>query len=74
MVISWLCDCRLRLEILPSLTVEIKSTWTYNKNGNDKELELENETKWNAVKDSGDKLVVLFSKKETKHFIEKLFG
>ena len=43
--------------------IEIKSNWTYNKSGKDKELELENETKWQSVRDFGDEIIILFSKK-----------
>jgi len=52
--------------------IEIKSSWTYNKNGKDKELELENETKWQAVRDKGDDIVILFSKEEIKNYVENL--
>lgn len=52
--------------------IEIKSTWTYNKNGKDKKLELENETKWQSVRDFDDKIIVLFSKKEIKKFVENI--
>ena len=54
------------------ITIEIKSTWTYNKNGTDLELELENETKWKAVRDFGDKLIILWSKKEIKEYVKNL--
>ena len=52
--------------------IEIKSTWTYNKNGKDKEMELINKAKWNTVRKSGLKLKVLFSKKEIDNFIKIL--
>ena len=54
------------------LTIEIKSTKTYNNNGKDLELQLENDTKWQTVKDSGDKIIVLWSKKEIKNYVENL--
>ena len=54
------------------ITIEIKSDWTYNKSGADIDSELENEAKWQAVKDSGDKLVVLWSKKEIKEYVDGL--
>ena len=53
-------------------TIEIKSKWTYNKIGKDLNLQLENDTKWKTVKDSGDKIIVLKSKNEIKNFISKL--
>jgi hypothetical protein len=52
-----------------NITIEIKSNWTYNKNGKDKDLELENETKWKSVVEFGDKIIVLKSKKEIKDYI-----
>lgn len=52
--------------------IEIKSTWTYNKNGTDLELELKNETKWTAVRAKGDKITILFSKEEIKNYVENL--
>jgi hypothetical protein len=53
-------------------TIEIKSSWTYNKNGKDKDLELENETKWQSVRNFGDKIIILKSKKEIKNFLENI--
>jgi len=52
------------------LNIEIKSSWTYNKNGKDKKLELENENKWKAIVDNGDKIIVLFSKKQIFEFVQ----
>ena len=52
--------------------IEIKSTWTYNRDGNNKEMELENEAKWQAVKHNEDEIIILFSKKEIKDYIESL--
>lgn len=49
--------------------IEIKSSWTYNKNGADKELENKNHSKWNAVKTTGKEIIVLKSKKEIESFI-----
>lgn len=49
--------------------IEIKSSWTYNKNGKDKNLEFENKAKWKSVKDFGDEIIILFSKKEIKKFV-----
>jgi hypothetical protein len=54
------------------ITIEIKSEWTYNRNGKDKELELENETKWQSVRDCGDAIIILFSKKEIKKYVDNL--
>jgi hypothetical protein len=48
--------------------IEIKSGWTYNKNGADKELQGLNESKWKVVKD----LVVLIGKSEISGFIKAL--
>ena len=53
-------------------TIEAKSTWTYNLNGGDVKKGLMNEAKWQAVKNIGDKIVVLFSKKEIKKYVENL--
>ena len=50
--------------------IEIKSSWTYNKNGKDKELELENETKWQAVRDAGDDIIILKSKNEIINYVK----
>lgn len=54
---------------LNNTTIEIKSNWTYNKNGKDKDLELENETKWKSVVEFGDKIIVLKTKKEIKDYV-----
>jgi hypothetical protein len=58
--------------LFSGITIEIKSSWTYNKNGKDKELELENETKWSSVRDYGDPIIILFSKKEIKKYVDNL--
>jgi hypothetical protein len=50
--------------------IEIKSGWTYNKNGKDQELQKLNETKWSAAKNSGVNLVILIDKKEIVGFIK----
>ena len=50
--------------------IEIKSGWTYNKNGKDKELENINKAKWKSFVDSGDKIKILFSKREIELFLE----
>ena len=52
--------------------IEIKSGWTYNKNGKDKELEFLNETKWESVRNQNIQLVVLIDKSEIKGFIKAL--
>lgn len=54
--------------------IEIKSSWTYNKNGVDKELENKNHAKWNAVKITGKEIIILKSKKEIKKFIDSLLA
>ena len=58
--------------LFKDITIEIKSTKTYNENGKNKFLELENETKWKAVRDNGDSIIVLFSKEEIKKYVESL--
>jgi hypothetical protein len=35
-------------------------------------LELINETKWQSVRDSGDDIIILKSKGETKNYVENL--
>lgn len=52
--------------------IEIKSGWTYNKNGDDQELQNLNESKWKSVKDMGSNLVVLIGKSEISGFIKYL--
>ena len=53
-------------------TIEIKSSWTYNRNGKDKLLELKNETRWQTVRDIGDDIVILISKKEIKNYVDNI--
>jgi len=50
--------------------IEIKSGWTYNNNGKNKELENINKAKWKSVVDSGNKIKILFSKSEIELFVE----
>lgn len=50
--------------------IEIKSGWTYNKNGVDLELQKINETKWRFTRDTGTDLIVLIDKSEIKGFIK----
>jgi hypothetical protein len=52
--------------------IEIKSGWTYNKNGADLELQSLNETKWQSARDSGANLIVLIDKSEIKGFVKAL--
>jgi hypothetical protein len=52
--------------------IEIKSNWTYNKNGVDQELQALNEVKWQVVRDFGDKLIILIEKGEINGFIKSL--
>jgi hypothetical protein len=54
------------------IIIEIKSGWTYNKNGKDMTLELINETKWQSVRDSGDDIIILKSKEEIKNYVKNL--
>jgi len=49
--------------------IEIKSGWTYNKNGKDKKLEEINKAKWKSVVDFGDKIRIMFSKQEIELFV-----
>jgi hypothetical protein len=53
-------------------TIEIKSSWTYNRNGKDKILEQINETKWQSVRDSDDDIIILKSIKEINNFVKNL--
>ena len=53
-------------------TIEIKSSWTYNRNGKDELLELKNETRWQTVRDIGDDIVILISKKEIKNYVDNI--
>lgn len=52
--------------------IEIKSGWTYNKNGKDMELQKLNETKWASARDCGEELIVLIDKKEILGFVKAL--
>lgn len=52
--------------------IEIKSGWTYNKNGADHELQNLNESKWKSVRDKHMELVVLIGKSEISGFIKAL--
>jgi hypothetical protein len=53
-------------------TIEIKSGWTYDRNGFDLELRLKNEMKWKSVTDSGDSIITLKSKEEIKNYVENI--
>lgn len=52
--------------------IEIKSGWTYNKNGKDQELQDINETKWQSVRNNNETILVLMSKEEIRGFIKAL--
>lgn len=54
------------------VTIEIKSTWTYNRNGKDKVLEAKNHAKWNSVELNEEKIIVLMTKKEIKKFVDSI--
>lgn len=54
------------------LIIEIKSAWTYNRHGKDLILQAQNESKWQAVKNLGKEIIILFSKKEIKEFVDNL--
>lgn len=53
-------------------TIEIKSNWTYDRNGLDKKLGLKNEIKFKTVRNLGDDIIVLKSIEEIDKFIDKL--
>ena len=55
-----------------NFTIEIKSSWTYDKNGLDLDLRLKNETKWGSVTDSGDLIITLKSKEEIKNYVDNI--
>jgi hypothetical protein len=52
--------------------IEIKSGWTYNKNGKDIDLENFNKTKWKSVINSGDKIKILINKDAIESFVLNL--
>lgn len=52
--------------------IEIKSSWTYNKKGQDFNLELINKTKWKSVIECGDEIIILIDKNQIKNFFNKL--
>ena len=52
--------------------IEIKSGWTYNKNGADYELQNLNESKRKYVRDKQVEFVVLIGKSEISRFIKTL--
>jgi len=52
--------------------IEIKSGWTYNKNGADQSLQELNEAKWKYARDCGANLIVLIDKSEFKGFVKAL--
>jgi hypothetical protein len=52
--------------------IEIKSGWTYNKNGKDIDLENFNKTKWKSVINSGDKIKILINKYAIESFVLNL--
>ena len=52
--------------------IEIKSGWTYNKNGKDQLLQEINETKWQSVIDSKEEIIVLIDKVKISEFLDYL--
>ena len=52
--------------------IEIKSGWTYNKNGNDIDLENFNKAKWKSVINRGDKIKILINKDAIDSFVLNL--
>lgn len=52
--------------------IEIKSDWTYDRKGTNKELREKNEAKWAAVRASGQNIIILKSIQEIDEFIESL--
>lgn len=55
-----------------NITIEIKSSWTYNRNNKDELLQLKNETRWQTVRDLGDDIVILKSKEEIKNYVDNI--
>lgn len=53
--------------LFKDITIEIKSEWSYNRDGTDQRLQLENELKWQTVKNNGDNLIILWSENEIKN-------
>jgi hypothetical protein len=53
--------------------IEIKSGWTYNKNGKDKKLEEINNVKWKSVRDFGDKINIMLSKQQIDLFVNGIY-
>jgi len=53
-------------------TIEIKSSWTYNRNGKDLNLQMKNETRWKRVRELGDSIVILKSKEEINNYVYSL--
>ncbi len=54
--------------------IEIKSGWTYDKNGKDLVLREINDTKFQSVVEHGDRVIVLKSKSEIDGFIKALLN
>ncbi len=54
--------------------IEIKSSWTYDKNGKDKKLREKNEAKWAAVRASGQNIIILKSIQEIDEFVKNLYS
>lgn len=52
--------------------IEIKSSWTYNNNGKNIELQKLNDIKWQSVTSSGDGFVALINKSEIQGFVKAL--
>jgi hypothetical protein len=57
-----------------SLVVEIKSLWTYDKNGTDTNLREQNHAKWKTIKEYGYKITILYCKKDIDKFIQDNFA
>ena len=55
-----------------NINIEIKSTWFYNKNGKDINLQNKNQIKWDTVRNLGEQIIVLMSKKEIENFVNSL--
>lgn len=52
--------------------IEIKSGWTYNKNGSDLRLQRQNEAKWKSVENQGECIVIVKSIEEIDSYINGL--
>ena len=52
--------------------IEIKSSWTYNNDGKNLELQNINDSKWKYARNQGANMVILINKDKIKEFISSL--